>query len=344
MKTDQLMKPHELWKKIEDDYSNKSTTIQNELRRTLGMYKWKSSSPSAEYNRFIRIYHEYEAAGGTMDERTKIQYYLTCTPRAYDNIVDKIQMDKSMSLAEAQQELEAKARRMKAQAELNSIGKTKSVPAERNPRRPKQEEESALYCTICKRQNHKTQEHKYRNPRKQAEHNKKYGQKKQETANMAVEHEEIALITDDNLETALNMDVDDPRTWILDSGASKHMTSYRNNIEDYEEVKDRFVMTANGQKLSIIGKGKVKLHTKGHAKQSLVMHNVLHVPDLHKNLFSVKQCTEPGNNTVEFEKNKATIKHDKRPILTAQRNGKLYVIENSIHTSNTEDALCTASQ
>lgn len=107
------------------------------------------------------------------------------------------------------------------------------------------------------------------------------------------------------------------------------MTGYKAHIDEYKDVEGAYVRAANGHRMEIRGKGKVKLNVQGNKGPGMTMHEVLHVPELNKSLFSVRQCTSPGNNTIEFEKNRAVIKHDNKPILTVQRMGKLYAIANA---------------
>ena len=344
MLDDSLASPHILWERILKDFSGQSTIRKHDIKRSIAMFKWKTNKVADEYNRFIKIMHEYESVGGKLEEAEKVEHFLTCVPRIYEHVVDNILAKPNPTLMGALQELEIKARRMKAARQLREADKERPRPrqgrAKQGGSRNKSTEQ-ALYCTVCKKDNHSTKDHRYKNPNRRKDWKKNPTSKKRhdsdsDDANLA--EEEIALITTDGDEQGLTAEFDDPRTWILDSGASKHMTAYKDHMEEYEDMQGAYVKTASGHRMEIIGKGKVRLSAKNGKGPDLVMHNVLHVPELNKSLFSVRQCTEPGNNTIEFMRNQAVLKHDGKTILTVPRTGKLYAIKNE-DRSGAEQAL-----
>ena len=72
-------------------------------------------------------------------------------------------------------------------------------------------------------------------------------------------------------------------SWILDSGATKHMSPNQSLFTTYELVTDGHqVRTANGGILEVAGKGTINL-------KGIVFSNVLHVPGLKANLLSLLQ-------------------------------------------------------
>lgn len=76
-----------------------------------------------------------------------------------------------------------------------------------------------------------------------------------------------------------------PNEWILDSGASDHMSHKRDwfwEIRQDHTSKDR-----NGNTIPAIGCGNIRVHVlNGEIWQNKFLENVLYVPDLHINLFS----------------------------------------------------------
>ncbi|KAE8237228.1 hypothetical protein A4X13_0g8863, partial [Tilletia indica] len=86
--------------------------------------------------------------------------------------------------------------------------------------------------------------------------------------------------------------------WIIDSGASVHMTPHRSLfqflIPDQTPVK-----TANGKVLHAAGRGSILLVTTIPNLSELVLYNVLFVPDLEFNLVSVVQLLQ-DHMRVEF--------------------------------------------
>ena len=78
--------------------------------------------------------------------------------------------------------------------------------------------------------------------------------------------------------------------WILDSGATDHITPNLNVFETYEPLETTKQITmANGTLVPIQGQGKVNLGPKLSIKQ------VLHIPNLSTNLISIHHLTKELN-------------------------------------------------
>ncbi|PRQ16268.1 hypothetical protein RchiOBHm_Chr7g0182361 [Rosa chinensis] len=74
--------------------------------------------------------------------------------------------------------------------------------------------------------------------------------------------------------------------WIIDSGATDHMTNNPSNIHHLTPVRRSGVTNANGDSYPITGAGSVTL------TKSITLDTVLLVPSLSHNLLSVKQITK----------------------------------------------------
>jgi len=75
----------------------------------------------------------------------------------------------------------------------------------------------------------------------------------------------------------------DGKTWVLDSGASRHMTCYASCFQSVSPYRGQPVKVGNGQLLEVKGSGKVVLA----CPHELTLEDVLYVPDLAANLLSV---------------------------------------------------------
>ena len=83
--------------------------------------------------------------------------------------------------------------------------------------------------------------------------------------------------------------------WLLDSGASSHMTSYQNAFDDYKWLmKPEKASLGDGRTVEAIGVGTVKVMMKISRKvnRAATLYNVLHVPKLTANLFSLRSATD----------------------------------------------------
>lgn len=79
--------------------------------------------------------------------------------------------------------------------------------------------------------------------------------------------------------------------WFLDSGCSNHMTGCKDWFFDLEEGFNRSVKLGNDTRMSVVGKGSVKLQVNGAIQ---VIPEVYYVPELKNNLLSLGQLQERG--------------------------------------------------
>ena len=113
-----------------------------------------------------------------------------------------------------------------------------------------------------------------------------------------------------------------PGSWIVDSGASHHMSPDRtlfSTMQDYST----YVTLANGKAIKATGIGKVEVCFEG---KTLALTNVLFVPELDGNLLLIGAASKHGI-TVEFGLTNVAFKHNGSVIATAKQHGSVYVIE-----------------
>ncbi|OAE24313.1 hypothetical protein AXG93_1052s1360 [Marchantia polymorpha subsp. ruderalis] len=100
--------------------------------------------------------------------------------------------------------------------------------------------------------------------------------------------------------TVLSSTSADP-TWYLDSGATKHMAYSRSAFVNYKELpSEEFIYLGDESRQPILGKGSVLISLNDGTDR--VLPDMLHVPALRKNLFSVTQHIRQGGGVV--------LKHD----------------------------------
>ena len=113
------------------------------------------------------------------------------------------------------------------------------------------------------------------------------------------------------------------RTWIIDTGASDHMTRDSSQLKSVLPSSQSVISTANGITSPITREGSVIL------SNTLTLDNVLVVPSLEYNLLSVSQITSTLACTVTFWPSFCVF----QDILTRKilgygvRRGKLYYLE-----------------
>lgn len=83
-------------------------------------------------------------------------------------------------------------------------------------------------------------------------------------------------------------------TWIIDSGASDHMTYERSYFTHLSSSHVSSVTNANGETFPVLGTGSIQI------TPSLTLHNVLYVPALSHHLISVPQINAQSKCSVTF--------------------------------------------
>ncbi|KAI0523253.1 hypothetical protein KFK09_005647 [Dendrobium nobile] len=97
--------------------------------------------------------------------------------------------------------------------------------------------------------------------------------------------------------------------WILDSGASSHLTADVNNLQQsapYNGLDS--ISIANGSNLSIQNSGQSLLPLPD-SNSKLNLKNILHVPSISHNLLSVSRLTSDNNISISFTSHQFVIKN-----------------------------------
>lgn len=116
--------------------------------------------------------------------------------------------------------------------------------------------------------------------------------------------------------------------WIIDSGATEHMTFDASNYVSYRKLDEpKPIRFGNNQYGMGIGTGKIRIISKltDGSDMIIMLNNVLHVPELGRKLFSIAAATSFGA-CGDIGKNKITIRdNDGNDMLVAYKQGNLYV-------------------
>lgn len=118
--------------------------------------------------------------------------------------------------------------------------------------------------------------------------------------------------------------------WIIDSGASDHMTSTSLFHCYTPSASNQKVKIADGSLSSIAGKGSIKI------SDHITLKSVLHVPNFSCNLLSVGKLSNDSNYSVVFYPNKCEFQDLGlgRTIHSAGVQDGLYYFEDNLSTNN----------
>ena len=185
-------------------------------------------------------------------------------------------------------------------------------------------------CNICKKFNH-NESRCWFNPinqnKYQASNTKEQSFNKSNNANFT--KQKVKFMEESQNESAFSVQTEKDRNknkleWIIDSGATSHMTP---NIELIKNIKEeqRQISLADETYISSEGIGEIQL--KNGKDQKLIMKDVLYVPKLKGNLISVSKLTEQ-NFELTFNKREGFIKNENGELLiTAKKQKNFYIVK-----------------
>ena len=115
--------------------------------------------------------------------------------------------------------------------------------------------------------------------------------------------------------------------WIMDSGATSHMTFDRSAFHSYVDISDTTMEVGTKARTRVSGKGNVYIKVSVNNKvSSIELCNVLHVPELGYQLLSIPQVSKKGC-TVIFKNDACVIHRQGEPIIKASLIKSLYILD-----------------
>jgi Reverse transcriptase (RNA-dependent DNA polymerase)/gag-polypeptide of LTR copia-type/Integrase core domain len=130
--------------------------------------------------------------------------------------------------------------------------------------------------------------------------------------------------------------------WIIDSGATIHVTKDRNCLSNFVPSHDHNIIISDGRVIPISGHGTMKLmlrNTNEKSFQTLFLNNVAYVPGFAVNLISVRALTQL-NFTLKFMQDKCFIINGSTVALLAKLKNSAYVlrVKNTSFNQSSENA------
>ncbi|UYV69734.1 K02A2.6-like [Cordylochernes scorpioides] len=178
-------------------------------------------------------------------------------------------------------------------------------------------------CFICAKPGHKAIECWHNPKNKRASENKQTSKNKPEHQNKA---KFVNLQPEEHVSNIKeNETTQQPEEWVVDSGASCHMTSNRDLLKEEREVHKTIKLADDSE---IISNAEGAIEIEGQNKL-IRLNDVLYVEKLSGNLMSVNKLVD-DNKKVLFDKDGGHImEEDGEDILIAQRINDFYIIKTS---------------
>jgi hypothetical protein len=122
----------------------------------------------------------------------------------------------------------------------------------------------------------------------------------------------------------------DHDVWLIDSGASYHMTPHREWFSKYEKYDGGDVFLGDNSTAKIMGRGRVKLFLK--YGRIITLPKVLHIPKHARSLISVSKLDYAGVDII-FGKNTCKMVRGEMVLIRGVRCGNLYKLLGRTYTN-----------
>lgn len=297
----------EMWKKLLSVYEQKSETSIHIIQQRFFQYKYeKGVEMSVFLSKIQEIQNQLKQLGEEISDKFAITKVLMSLPDEYKHFVsawesapeDKQTFDNLVTRLLIEEE------RLKEKTEeKDSTPSSSAFVARRN-----------IKCFKCGKSGHyQTECRSNKDSEKKVNDNKcfycgKIGHYKAQCRfRMSKDNKKIsnAFIVSDSVHKQYV-----ESQWLVDSGASEHMCRNRSLFSSFQSVSQKSVIVGNGATISVLGCGQMAVQVNnGSDWINTTIDNVLYVPELKTNLFSVNRAADRGyvimtdDSTCKFLKN-----------------------------------------
>ena len=321
---------HEMYTELVSRYGTSSLSMRVSLLKQLINRQQNDNTPIRDHVRSIEhIWNEYKQAGGKLDEELRVILLLLSLNRKYETIrtfiisAGKVKVKDVLPLLFdfniQQTTLQGAPRGTPSGNEALTAGSSSN----NNNNKPK------LKCEYCSRSGHTVADcfHKkwYDKQQKTGNNSQKPGNSGSATDKQAKQSKPANLAMVTTLSLVSSLISEDHMVWVLDSGATSHVTPNRDAFVSYHDYSDK-VTGVGGDDLSVVGIGTVQLQADVH---TLTMSNVKHVPGAKYNLLSVPTLQRKGW-TITFDEHGDCILSVGEYFVTAEYCEGLYIIRGKV--------------
>lgn len=307
-----------LWLKIKENHEGLEIDQRNVSLSEFMQFSYNKGEHITAYcGRFEMVLAKTIATGVPLDESLKFHVFRNNLPKDIKQLANFWMMaNPDGKIASLMTSLKLQHHLDKREATNNSValfGSNKSKKEHdknnsKNNERDNERGNNGKYCTHCKKKGHLVNDC-WTLKRKEAKQNDQSlpGPSKRSALSVL---DKIAMTKHD---------------WIIDSGASWHMTSNKDLLSDYEDLDEpREITIGDGKEIFARGKGKFSFKS---GKFEGDLFDVMWVPGLSENLLSVGHATKRGNR-VEFGKSEAIFSNKFGVCLKGRKIlGNLFVVE-----------------
>lgn len=294
--------------KLDSIYSFKSETNKMLLHEQFHQYRMSANDSVVQHiSKVENLARQINEAGDQISNMAVITKILSTLPIKFRNF-----RQAWLSLEEGKQTIQnLTARLVDEELSLTSMETSDNalVATSSKPSQQKKNSKSRVTCYSCQKKGHFARDCRTRNSQAPQNQHKQGHKGDRHTERNQPRNGNYSAFNIDHDVIAKKL-VDDKTTWILDSGASAHMSSQRELFISLKVVDEFPVKLGNNFELSVKGIGEIQIECwiNGEWVKS-IMTNVWYVPGLRKNLFSEGVVTKNGMKVTK-ENNRAEIYED----------------------------------
>lgn len=278
----------EMWKKLLSIYEQKSETSIHIIQQRFFQFKYeKGTEMSVFLSKIQEIQNQLKQLGEEVSDKFAITKVLMSLPSEYkhfvsawesapedkqtfDNLVARLLIEEER-LKEKDSTPPSSAFVAKRNFKCYKCGKSGHFQSDCPSNRDSEKKVNDNKCFYCGKIGHYKAQCRF----KRSKDNKKMSN---------------AFIVSDSVHKQY-----EESKWLIDSGASEHMCRDRSLFSSFQSVTQKSVIVGNGAAISVLGYGQMAvLVNNGSEWIDSTIDNVLFVPDLKTNLFSVNRAADRG--------------------------------------------------
>lgn len=303
----------DMWQRLEDLYAQQSAASKVYwLKKLMDLRMKEGTSMSVHLNEFNSIFSQLTNQKFDIDDEFKATFLLCTLPESWDTFRTALSNSNAVLLfvdvesALLTEEMNRKNNAANKSNALNARGRSqqRGRSQDKEKSRSKSRSKKDIECYYCGKKGHmKKQCFKWKKDKKEGKE-----EASEQKGKSTVKIEELNSVTQGNasdddvlfsssldVHTLLAGDTSDMKSWIIDSGASFHVTPYRECFAKYCGGRQGVVYLGNNYACEIAGVGDVLLMLSDGSR--FMLKNVRHVPQIKKNLISTGLLDDDGFHT-----------------------------------------------